>query len=207
MTYNDLYPEAIKNLINCYKKLPGIGEKTAERMALFSLELEQETVDLFSESLRSVKKDIKRCSKCNNYSDNDVCRICADSSRDNKTICVVEEPKNVFQFEKIGSYHGLYHVLDGLISPLDNINPEDINIDSLIKKVENNNVREIIIAVKPSIEGETTALYISKLLENKNIIISKIAHGVPIGADMDYVDSLTLEMALEDRKVILDENK
>lgn len=198
-----LYPEAIQNLINCYKKLPGIGEKTAERMALFSLELDQETIDLFAGSLTSVKKDIKRCIKCNNFSDGELCNICSNPERDSSTICVVEEPKNVFQLEKIGFYHGVYHVLDGLISPLDNINPDDINISSLIKKAEEGSIKEIIIAVKPSIEGETTALYLSKVLEGQKVVISKIAHGVPIGADMDYVDALTLEMALEDRKIML----
>lgn len=196
------YPVVIENLIECYKKLPGIGEKTAERMALYTLELEEDTIDLFSQSLKSVKKDIKRCKKCNNLSDKDICDICSDESRDTHTICVVEEPKNVFQLEKVGSYHGLYHVLDGLISPLDNINPEDINLSSLLSRINEENTKEIIMAVKPSVEGETTALYISKILEDKNITISKIAHGVPLGADMDYIDSLTLEMALEERKNI-----
>ncbi len=197
-----LYPETINNLIECYKKLPGIGEKTAERMALYSLELDQEIIDLFVQSLANLKSKIKRCQKCNNLTQNDICPICADESRDHNLICVVEEPKNVFQFEKIGTYHGLYHVLDGLISPLENINPEDINLDSLLKRIDEEKIKEVIIAVKPSVEGETTALYISKILEDKNVTISKIAHGVPLGADMDYVDALTLELALEERKNI-----
>lgn len=196
------YPVVIENLIECYKKLPGIGEKTAERMALYTLEMDDEVINVFSQSLKSVKKDIKRCKRCNNLSDKDICDICSDNGRDIHTICVVEEPKNVFQLEKIGSYHGLYHVLDGLISPLDNINPEDINLSSLISRIDEEGTNEIIMAVKPSVEGETTALYISKILENKNVTISKIAHGVPIGADMDYIDALTLEMALEERKNI-----
>ena len=197
-----LYPETINNLIECYKKLPGIGEKTAERMALYSLELDQEIIDLFVQSLANLKSKIKRCQKCNNLTQNDICPICADESRDHNLICVVEEPKNVFQFEKIGTYHGLYHVLDGLISPLENINPEDINLDNLLKRIDEEKIKEVIIAVKPSVEGETTALYISKILEDKNVTISKIAHGVPLGADMDYVDALTLELALEERKNI-----
>lgn len=196
------YPVVIENLIECYKKLPGIGEKTAERMALYTLELDEDTTNLFAQALLSVKRDIKRCKKCNNLSDKDVCDICSDSTRNSHMICVVEEPKNVFQLEKIGSYHGLYHVLDGLISPLDNINPEDINLSSLLSRIEKEGTKEIIMAVKPSVEGETTALYISKILEDKDVMISKIAHGVPIGADMDYIDSLTLEMALEERKDI-----
>lgn len=197
-----LYPETINNLIEFYKKFPGIGEKSAERMALYSLQLDQEVIDIFAKSLTDLKKNIKRCRKCNNLSQDEICPICQDENRDQQVICVVEEPKNVFQFEKIGSYNGLYHVLDGLISPLEDVNPEDINLDSLLNRIKNDNIEEVIIAVKPSVEGETTALYISKILEDKNVTISKIAHGVPIGADMDYVDALTLELALQERKNI-----
>ncbi len=197
-----IYPETINDLIECYKKFPGIGEKNAERMALYTLELGQEVIDLFVQALKKSKKNIKRCQICNNFSENDICTICANENRNKNIICVVEEPKNVYQFEKIGSYHGLYHVLDGLISPLENVNPDDINISNLLKRIETDDIKEVIIAVKPSVEGETTALYISKILEKKNVIISKIAHGVPLGADMDYVDSLTLELALEERKNI-----
>ncbi len=197
-----LYPETINNLIECYKKLPGIGEKSAERMALYTLEMDQEIIDLFVQSLADAKTKIKRCKICNNFSQEDICPICRNEGRNHQVICVVEEPKNVIQFEKIGSYKGLYHVLDGLISPLENINPEDLNITSLIKRIDEEKIKEVIIAVKPSIEGETTALYISKMLEDKDVIISKIAHGVPLGADMDYVDALTLELALEERKNI-----
>lgn len=198
------YPTTIKNLIECYKKLPGIGEKTAERLALATLNINQETLDIFADSISNVKKRIKRCSKCNNLSEEDLCEICRDDSRDKNTICVVEEPKNVILFEKVGTYKGLYHVLDGLISPLDGITPDQIKIDLLLERIKNDNIKEIIIAVKPSIEGETTSLYIVKLLEGKDVTISKIAHGVPLGADMEYIDSLTLEMALEDRKKISD---
>jgi len=197
-----LYPETINNLIECYKKLPGIGEKTAERMALHCLDMDEEILELFAESLTSIKQKIKRCSKCNNLTEEDVCSICNSSNRNKKILCVVEDTKNVFQFERIGSYHGLYHVLDGLISPLDNINPEDLNIQSLVDRIDSEDIEEIIIAVKPSIEGETTSLYISKILQDKKVKVSKIAYGVPIGADMDYVDALTLELALEERKSI-----
>ena len=132
-----LYPETISNLIDCYKKHPGIGEKTAERMALYCLDMDEEVLNVFAESLTSLKKKIRRCNRCNNLTENDLCSICDDSSRNHKMICVVEDIKNVFQFERIGSYHGLYHVLDGLISPLDNINPEDLNIKSLIERIDN----------------------------------------------------------------------
>lgn len=197
-----LYPETINNLIDCYKKLPGIGEKTAERMALYCLEMDEDVLEVFSDSLISLKKKIKRCKKCNNLTENELCNICSNNNRNQNIICVVEDTKNVFQFERIGSFNGLYHVLDGLISPLDNINPEDLNIKSLIERIDNENIKEVIIAVKPSVEGETTSLYISKILQDKNVIVSKIAYGVPIGADMDYVDALTLELALEERKNI-----
>lgn len=196
------YPTIIKNLIECYKKLPGIGEKTAERLALATLEQSQETLDVFSDCVGNIKKKIRRCSKCNNLSENDVCDICLDKNRDQQVICVVEEPKNVILFEKVGTYNGSYHVLDGLISPLDGITPDKIKIDLLLERIKNDNIKEVIIAVKPSIEGETTSLYILKILENTDVVVSKIAHGVPLGADMEYIDALTLEMALEDRKKI-----
>lgn len=195
------YPNIINDLIECFKKLPGIGEKTAERLALSTLEMDDEVLNIFSESLKDVKQKIKRCKICNNLTDEEICAICKNSdSRDKHTICVVEEPKNVILFEKVGSYQGMYHVLDGLISPLEGVNPEDINIQSLIDRIKKEKIKEIIIAVKPSVEGETTALYISKLLEGMEVVVSKIAHGVPIGVDMEYIDALTLEMALEDRK-------
>ncbi len=193
------YPKTISDLIECFKKLPSVGEKSAERMALSVLDMDDDIIELFSKSLSEVKTKTKRCSECNNLSEDDLCEICKSKDRNRKVICVVEEPKNVIIFEKIGSYNGLYHVLDGLISPLDNVNPEDINIDKLIKRIKDNDIEEVILAVKPSVEGETTSLYISKLLENENVKVSKIAHGVPIGVDMEYIDALTLEMALEDR--------
>ena len=196
------YPKTLNDLIECFKKLPGIGEKSAERMALSTLDMDEDILELFSESLSNVKQKINRCSICNNLSEDELCEICKQTDRNKKIICVVEDAKNVILFEKIGSYNGLYHVLDGLISPLDNVNPEDINIDKLINRVKENEIEEVILAVKPSIEGETTSLYISKLLEGENVKVSKIAHGVPIGVDMEYIDSLTLEMALEDRKNI-----
>jgi len=198
------YPTTIRNLIECYKKLPGIGEKTAERLALATLTINQETLDMFADSVANIKKRIKRCTKCNNLSEEDLCEICRDASRDQNTICVVEEPKNVILFEKVGTYKGLYQVLDGLISPLDGIGPDDVKINMLLERIKKDDIKEVIIAVKPSIEGETTSLYILKLLEGKNITVSKIAHGVPLGADMEYIDALTLEMALEDRKKISD---
>lgn len=194
------YPNSIKNLIECFKKLPGIGEKTAERLSLATLNLDHEIVDLFSKSLLDVKYKIKRCNQCNNLSEEDICEICKQKTRDCKTICVVEDPKNVVIFEKVGTYNGLYFVLDGLISPLDGINPEDIKVNTLLERIQKENIKEVIIAVKPSIEGETTALYISKILKGLPVKVTRIAHGVPLGVDMEYIDSLTLELALENRQ-------
>jgi len=200
------YPSTILNLIECLKKFPGIGEKTAERLALSLLDMEDDVLDLFSKSLKDVKTKIKRCSICNNLSEEDKCEICKNKDRNTKIICVVEEPKNVILFEKLNIFDGYYHVLDGLISPIDGINPEDINIASLIDRVKKDKVTELILALKPSVEGETTSLYISKLLEKTDVKITKIAYGIPMGAEMDYVDSLTLELALENRMDITNKN-
>lgn len=193
------YPKTIKNIIECYKKLPGIGEKTAERLALATLNIDDDIIDLFSKSLIDSKTKIKRCEICNHLTEENICSICKDDTRINNVLCVVEEPKNVIAFEKIGSFKGKYHVLDGLISPLDGITPDDIKINSLIERIEKENIKEIILALKPSIEGETTILYISKLLSGSNVKITKIAHGIPMGADMEYVDLMTLETALDNR--------
>lgn len=196
------YPKTIQNLIECFKKIPGVGEKTAERYVLSLLEMDEEVLEKFSNYLKEIKSNIKRCKICNNLSEDDICSICQDSTRDHSTICVVEEPKNVFSFEKAGTYLGVYHVLDGLISPLEGIRPENINIPSLLKRIEEEKIKEVIIAVKACVEGETTAMYIAKKLENKNVKVSKIAYGIPLGADMGYIDSSTLEISLENRQQI-----
>lgn len=196
------YPKTILMLIESFKKLPGIGEKTAERLALSTLNMDDDTIETFSKSLKEVKNKIKKCAKCGSYTENELCDICLSETRDHSTICVVEESKNVIQFEKVGTYNGVYHVLGGLISPLEGINPENINLNSLKKRIKEENIKEIILAIKPSIEGETTALYISKMLEGEQIKITKIAHGIPMGADIDYIDPLTLEIAMEDRTTI-----
>ena len=197
-----MYPDSLKYLIESFKYLPGIGEKTAERLAFSVLELDDEQVDFFCESLVDVKKNIHNCKICNTLTEDDICYICSDNIRDKKTLCVVEDTKNVFLFEKLGTFNGKYHVLENLISPLDGINPEDIGIDKLIDRITEEKFKEVIFAFKPSIEGETTALYIKKILEGLNIVVTRLASGVPIGADMEYVDSLTLERALNDRKEI-----
>ena len=197
-----MYPDSIKNLIESFKYLPGIGEKTAERLAFSVLELEEEQVELFVESLSDVNEKVHKCVVCNTLTENEKCYICNDESRDNKLLCVVEDTKNVFLFEKLGMFQGKYHVLEGLISPLDGVNPEDIGLDKLIDRITDEKFEEIIFAFKPSIEGETTSLYIKRILDGLNIKTTRLASGVPIGADMEYVDSLTLERALNDRKEI-----
>lgn len=197
-----MYPDSIKNLIESFKMLPGIGEKTAERLAFCVLGMDNEQVEFFSDSLVEVKSKIHKCAKCNVLTEDEFCSICSDLSRNSDILCVVEDVKTVFLFEKQNMFNGKYHVLEGLISPLDGINPEDIGIDKLIDRVEKEGFSEIIFAFKPSIEGETTALYIKKILSDMDISVTKLANGVPIGVDMEYVDSLTLERALKDRKEI-----
>lgn len=196
------YPKTITNLIECYKKLPGIGAKTAERLALATLDFSDETTNMFSDAIKNVKQNTKRCEICNAFCESNICEICANENRDHSTICVVESPKNVILFEKVGSYKGLYHVLNGLISPLDGVTPDDIKINDLVDRIKSENIKEVIIALKPTIEGETTSLYIIKLLEKMNVSVSTIAHGIPLGSDMEYMDSLTLEIALQERKKV-----
>ena len=193
------YPETLCNLIECFKHLPGIGEKTAERLALSLLDTDDSLIDMFSKSLSNLKVNVKKCQKCFSYSEKDICNICSDNSREANILCIVENPKDVISIEKIGTFKGKYHVLDGLISPINGKNPEDLNIDTLLNRIKNEKIEEVIFVLTPNIEGETTALYITKKINNPNVIISKIAHGVPLGANMDYIDSLTLEMALENR--------
>ena len=197
-----MYPESLKNLIESFKLLPGIGEKTAERLAFFLINEDDEKTTFFSDSIKNAKQKIRKCSICNGITDKEICDLCNDSTRNKKIMCVVEDPKSIFLFEKIGSYKGEYHVLDGLISPLDGIDPDDIGIDKLINRIQKAKHDEIIIAVKPSVEGETTALYIKKIIEGMNIKVTRIASGVPIGTEIEYIDSMTLERALNDRKEI-----
>lgn len=196
-----MYPGCMNNLIDSFKNLPGIGEKSAERLAFSILNFDDDKIDKFINSLIDIK-NIKRCLVCNNITDMDLCYICGDKSRSNDTIFVVEKPKDIILFEKMGNYNGKYHVLDGLISPIDGVNPEDINIDSLVDRVVKNKVKEVIIVLKPSIEGETTTQYIKKILNNYDVVVSKIPIGIPMGADIEYIDSMTLEMAFEDRKEV-----
>lgn len=194
----------ILNLVNAYKLLPGIGQKNAERLAFYTLEMDSEQIEYISNTIINTYKGVKKCNICNNYTDNEngLCDICIDEDRENKVLCIVEDPKIVYFMEKNKIFPGKYFVLNNLISPIEGIGPEDIGLDKLKNMLEANNISEIIIAIKSSIEGETTALYIKKLFKNPNIKISKIASGIPMGADFEYIDNLTFEKAIEERKEI-----
>lgn len=197
-----MYPDSIKRLIDSFKYLPGIGEKTAERLAFSLLSFDDEILTNFSEAIMSVRDNIQKCSICNNLSESDKCSICLDDKRNKNTVFVVEKAKDVFLFERLGIYSGLYHVLDGVISPMEGIGPDDININSLLDRIKNGGIKEVILALKPNLEGETTMQYIIKVLENYDVKVSKLATGVPMGTDIEYIDSMTLELALEERKEV-----
>ena len=198
----NVYPESLKLLIEYFKKLPGVGEKTAERYALSIINLDVEDIGDFSESLKNAKSNLRNCSVCGHLTESEICPICSDSTRNQNLICVVEDYKSVFMFEKTGKYSGVYHVLGGLISPIDGVNPDDLNIKDLINRCKNIKDGELILALKPTIEGDTTTLYIKKILESTDIKITRLSNGIPMGADIDYIDILTLERALYDRKEV-----
>lgn len=197
------YPRILEELISCLRKLPGVGEKTAERLALSLVEQRKDDLNNFALILKNLPDNLHKCKICGHLSDEDICNICSSEAREKKSICVVEDYKSVFMFERVGSYKGVYHLLDGLISPVDGITPDDINLSSLIERVkEDSDDIEVIIALKPSIEGETTTLYIKKILEKYNVKVSRLSYGIPMGVEIDYLDSLTLERALKDRKEV-----
>ena len=200
-----IYPNSLEKLIVYLKKLPGIGEKSAERMALSILDMDNEDIDNLSDALVKSKEKLKKCEICGSLTDNEKCDVCLSAEKNGRNkslICVLEDYKSVFAFEKAGKYDGTYHVLGGLISLSDGIGPDDINISQLLKRIDELDNPEIIIALKSTIEGETTTLYIKKLLENKNVKISRLSYGIPMGVEIDYLDELTLLNALKDRKNI-----
>lgn len=197
-----IYPKILEELIEYFKKLPGIGEKSAERLALSVLDSSEDDIKMFSKIMVEAKKSLHPCEICGNLTTDKKCTICDNDFRNKKLICVVEDYKSIFAFEKMGKYNGVYHVLNGLISPINGITPYDINLDSLINRCKENEEIELIVALKPSIEGETTTQYINKILEKTNVKVSRLSYGLPVGAELDYLDSLTLERAFEDRKNI-----
>lgn len=193
----DYYVSPLQNLIDEFRKLPGIGDKTAQRLAYHVLNLPEEKVARFSDAIMDAKRKITYCKICQNFSDRDECSVCSNSARDKGLICVVENPRDVIQMEKTNEFKGTYHVLHGAISPMDNIGPEDIRIKELMTRITSGEVREVIMATNPNLEGETTAMYISKLLKPFGVKVTRIAHGVPVGGELEYADEITLARALQ----------
>lgn len=196
------YPKSFELLVESLKKLPGVGTKSAERMAYEILEMDVEDIQQFVDSLINVKKNLQYCSNCGLISELGKCEICQDQTRDKSTVCVVQSSKDAYALERAKEYQGLYHVLNGVISVTNGTGPNDINLASLIKRIESGNIKEVIIATNPNVEGETTALYISKLLEKKAVSITRLAYGLPVGGNLDYADDYTLLKALQGRRKI-----
>lgn len=197
------YSPSIEKLIENFEKLPSIGHKTAQRLAFYMLDLSNEEVEDFTKSIINAKKNLHFCSKCFNISDTDPCNICSNPKRDNSTICVVEDVRDVIAMERTHEYQGVYHVLHGSISPMNGIGPDDIKIKELLSRVmsdgKESKVKEVILATNPRVEGEATSMYISKLLKPLGIKITRIARGIPVGGDLEYTDEITLTKALEGR--------
>ena len=196
------YPEPIAKLIDSFSRLPGIGPKTAGRLAFHVLRMKEEDVLVFAQALVSVKRNLHYCSVCFNITDTDPCRLCQDKSRDGSVICVVQEPKDVVAMERTKDYNGLYHVLHCAISPMEGIGPDELRIPELLRRLADDRVQELILATNPNIEGEATAMYLSKLVRNFGLKVTRIAHGLPVGGDLEYADEVTLSKALEGRREI-----
>ena len=194
--------KSVTKLIESFSRLPGVGHKSAEKMAYSVLEMADEDVEMFSEALIELKRNVHHCPICGAYTEDDVCEICSDENRDKTKIIVVSYPKDVASFERLGVYNGRYHVLGGVLSAVNGVGINDLNIDGLEKRMKEDNVQEIIIATNPTTEGETTALYLARILEKYNINITRLAYGLPMGGHLEYADSLTLSKALEGRKKI-----
>lgn len=197
------YPTPIARLVDSFMKLPGIGQKTAVRMAFHVMDMEDADVAVFAKSLESVKRDLHLCPICGNITENEHCDICSDPTRDKTTILVVEQVQDVMAMEKMKEYHGLYHVLHGVLSPMDGTSIEDINIESLIKRLQaHEDIKEVIVATNPTTEGEATAMYLSRLLKPAHIKVTRLAYGLSMGSDIEYADEMTLFKAVEGRQEI-----
>jgi recombination protein RecR len=193
------YAEPIERLIDEFRRLPGIGAKSAQRLAYSVLRRPREDAERLSHAILEVKDKIRCCSRCNNFSDRDPCYYCNNTARSSETICVVEEPHDILAIEKTREYHGQYHVLHGVLSPINGIGPEDLKLKNLLERLREGNVREIILATNPNVEGEATAIYLAKLLKPIGVKVSRIALGVPVGSDLEYADEVTMSKALEHR--------
>ena len=194
------YPEPIARLMDSFMKLPGIGAKTAARLAFFCMDMREEDVLNFANSLISCKRDLRMCSVCGNVTQEDPCEICADTTRDRTKILVVEDARDVMSMERMKEYKGLYHVLHGVLSPLEGTGPDDINITSLITRLQDPEVEEVIIATNATAEGEATAMYLSRLIKPAGIKVTRLAHGLAVGSDIEYADEMTLFRAIEGRR-------
>lgn len=192
------YIEPIGRLINQFTKLPGVGSKTAQRYAYKIINMTEEEAEEFAESILRAKREVRYCSVCGNYTDKEICDIC--STRDGSVICVVKEPKDVLAMEKSHEFKGVYHVLHGALSPMEGITPNDIRIKELLARIAKGGVKEVIMATNPDVEGEATAMYISGLLKPLGIKVTRLAHGIPVGSELEYADEITLSRALLDRK-------
>lgn len=197
------YPEPIAKLIEAFSHLPGVGSKTAGRLAFHVLRMKEEDVVDFAKALVNVKRNLQYCSVCCNITDTDPCRICSDKSRNAAAICVVQEPKDLVAMERTREYDGYYHVLHGAISPMEGIGPDDIKVAELLRRLSDEQVQELIMATNPNIEGEATAMYLSRLVKPFGIKVTRIAHGLPVGGDLEYADEVTLSKALEGRREVL----
>ncbi|HEY5562335.1 MAG TPA: recombination mediator RecR [Clostridiaceae bacterium] len=197
----EFYPIVIEKLIEEFAKLPGIGYKTAQRLTLHVLNLPENEVRGFARALVQARGTVKYCSICGNYTEKDPCSICSNPNRDQSIICVIEQPKDIMTMEKVREFNGVYHVLHGTLSPMAGRGPEDIKLKELIRRV-NTEVKEVIVATNPNIEGEATAMYISRILKPLGCLVTRIAHGIPVGGDLDYADEVTLSKALEGRREI-----
>lgn len=195
----DFYPVAIEKLIEEFAKLPSIGKKTAQRLTLHVLNLPKEEVEAFADALKEARGTIRYCSVCGNFTDSDPCSICSNPNRDKEIICVVEQPKDIMTMERVKEFNGVYHVLHGNISPMQGRGPQDIRIRELVSRMSAD-IKEVILATNPNIEGEATAMYISKVLKPLDIKVTRIATGIPVGGDLEYADEVTLSKALEGRK-------
>ena len=196
------YAPSLEALIDSFARLPSIGRKSAQRLAFHIISESDEEVNSFIQSILDARSGIHRCSVCCNLTDDDICPICTSKERDRSVICVVEDPRDVMAFERTHEYNGLYHVLHGVISPMNDISPEDICIKELIARVAGGNVSEVIMAANPTVEGEATSMYISKLIKPFGISVSRLAYGIPVGADLEYADEFTLIRAMEGRKTL-----
>ncbi|MFO7557070.1 MAG: recombination mediator RecR [Desulfobacterales bacterium] len=196
------YPDSLLKLIKNLSKLPGIGEKTAERLAMHILRASRKEAEQLSHSIIEIKEKVKLCSMCFALSDTDVCNICSDPARTPSILCVVEQPADMVAIEKSGSFKGLYHILEGALSPMDGIGPDDIRIKELITRIARDKIKEVVLATSTNIEGETTAGYIAEQLKNHPVEVTRIASGVPIGGDLKYVDQVTLKKAMETRHAV-----